>query len=127
MSVAGMAIWDPTVSVLPGGTYRFPAVPGVYVFAEAFATGFNVRYVGRATNLRERIETHFQGSGGNDCLWNVLHNSYNVKIRITFQSDIRQQMNVEHTCYMHYYALGHGLCNASVPPGTFLGGMSLPF
>ena len=127
MSVAGVAIWDPQVFVLPGGSYRFPAAPGVYVFAEALAVGFNVRYVGRAVDLQERIDAHFQGSGGNDCLRNLLYNPHNVRIRITYQPDIRQQMNVEHTCYMHYYALGHALCNTSVPKGTFLGGMYLPF
>lgn len=128
MSVAGVAIWDRPVSVSPGGAYRFPAAPGVYVFAEAYAAGFDVRYVGRAADLDERIYAHFRGSGGNDCLQGVLYNNpYNVRIRITLQPNTRLQMNIEHTCYMHYHALGHHLCNASVPQGTFLGGMSLPF
>ena len=127
MSVAGVAIWDPPVSVSPR-TSVFPAAPGVYVFAEAYAAGYDVRYVGRAADLNERIHAHLLGSGGSDCLQGVLYNNpHNVRIRITLQYDMRQQMNIEHTCYIHYHALGHNLCNASVPQGAFLGGMSLPF
>ena len=128
MSVAGVVVWEQAVSVSPGGTHRFPEAPGVYVFAEAYAAGFDVRYVGRANDLDERIYAHLGGSGGNDCLQGVLDNNFrNVKIAITLQPDTRRRMNVERTCYMRYYALRHNLCNAHVPQGTFLKGMSVPF
>ena len=127
MSVAGVTVWEPMVSVASDSMYSFPPLPGVYVFAEAFADGFNVRYVGRASSLQERIIAHLQGTGGNDCLRNVLHNCYSVKVRVTLQSSLSRQMDIEHTCYIHYRELGHSLCNASVPQGTFLWGMSVPF
>ena len=128
MSATGVAIWEQAVSASHGETHGFPEAPGVYVFAEAYADGFDVRYVGRAADLDERIYAHLGGSGGNDCLQGVLDNNFhNVKIAITLQPNAKRRMNVEHTCYMYYHRLDHRLCNAHVPQGAILKGMSVPF
>ena len=126
MSATDRVVWGPQVGIGPNGTYEFPSDPGVYVFAEEGAAGVSVRYVGRAIDLRQRINDHLERSD-NDCLKRVLDGAADVKIRATIQHDEAVRMNVEHTCYMRYLDSRHPLCNDAVPGGRDLGEIPLPF
>lgn len=126
MSAANWVVWGPQVGIGPNGTYEFPSDPGVYVFAEESATGVSVRYVGRASDLRQRINGHLERSD-NDCLKRVLDDAASVKISATVQDNETAQMDIEHTCYMRYHDSRHPLCNDAVPGGRDLGEMPLPF
>ena len=118
--------WGDVVGVAPGGQYKFPASPGVYAFAEVGTDGARVRYVGRSSNLQERIDDHFRGSD-NSCLKKMLENTASVKIRAAVERTEERRMDIEHTCYVRYTKQGHKLCNDVKPKGSFLEGMEMPF
>ena len=118
--------WGNTVGISQDGQYVFPDSPGVYAFAEVVNGEFEVRYVGRSSNLQERISDHLQNSE-NSCLRDMFENAANVKIRATVQHSERRRMDIEHTCYIHYHKHGHNLCNTAKPRGNFLNSMKLPF
>lgn len=126
MSVVDWVEWGQMVGIGPGGTYEFPSVPGVYVFAKVTTAGADVRYVGRTRNLQKRISGHLEHSD-NDCLRGVLNDPTSVKIRATIQGGENVRMNIEHTCYIHYLGQGHSLCNDARPGGRYLEGMQWPF
>ena len=126
MSEAEDVTWGDVVVVAPGGQYKFPDSPGVYAFAEVGNDGDEVRYVGRSSNLKERIDDHFRGSD-NSCLEKMLENTASVKIRATVERIKERRMDIEHTCYVHYSKQGHKLCNDVEPKGSLLEGMEMPF
>lgn len=126
MGAANDVKWSPRVGIGSGAARRFPARPGVYVFAEDVAAGVDARYVGRTGDLQRRIGDHIMYSD-NDCLRNVLDNAANVKISVTVQGSRTARMNIEHTCYKHYLGNNHSLCNDAEPEGRYLGRMPLPF
>lgn len=127
MSAADGVVWSDVVGVVPGGRYKFPLDPGVYVFAQAGTGGAHVRYVGQASNLAERISAHLGGSGGNDCLRDALRDESIVRIRAAVQRNGDVRAGLERTCYRHYYELGHKLCNAYEPKGEILEEVAMPF
>lgn len=127
MSATRGVEWSEEVGISPGGKYKFPRAPGVYVFAQVYAEGYDVRYVGLTGNLDERISAHLDGDNENDCLQVVLANTPNVKIRAAVQRDKDERANLEYTCYKIYSDLGHRLCNASKPRGRLLVDTELPF
>ena len=94
MGAANDVKWSPRVGIGSGAARKFPAHPGVYVFAEDAAAGVDVRYVGRTGDLQRRIGDHIMYSN-NDCLRNVLDNAANVKISVTVQGSRTARMNIE--------------------------------
>ena len=123
---AGRVVWSEPVGVSPYKECTFSRDPGVYVFAQVGARRAYVRYVGRASNLDERISAHLDGAGENTCLQDVLDDTLSVKVRTAIQHDVVARMNLEYTCYKHYKR-NHPLCNARKPKGRFLKGVAAPF
>lgn len=125
MYAASKVVWGEAVGVSPYEECMFPQDPGVYVFAQVDARRAYVRYVGRASNLDERISAHLDGAGENTCLQDVLNDVLSVKVKTAIQHGETARVNLEYTCYKHYER-NHPLCNARKPRGSFWKGWRHP-
>jgi excinuclease ABC subunit C len=65
------------LSSLKNKISKFPQSPGVYVFKNKSG---EIIYIGKATNLRSRVQSYFRGSGGTDRpIEMIIHQVVNVK------------------------------------------------
>ncbi len=106
--------------LLPQINTQYPDRSGIYVFAiELKDSRRQVFYIGKAEDIRKRINEHLSLSELNDCIKYCIDNYPCVVTWALIENKIWLN-NIERTLYEHYLKKCISLCNVNKPTGEII-------